>query len=203
MKRAWFATCLAVLWAVSAPAGAHRQTSGGDLSSPGPEHAVLDLLAGSWNVTIVFPDGRGGQLEGRATCEAVWTVGGRFLRQVYRSSFGGKPLEVVRYLGFDRHRGRYLEVHFESTHTDMLLGEGSIDVGRRVMTATGTHMDILAGRPAKVRTVTTIVDRDAFTLTMEYLDTAGQPARVVTLRHRRASARPSQPHSTISSTGMP
>lgn len=30
---------------------------------------------------------------------------GRFLRQEYSSTFAGKPLSVVRYLGFDRVAG--------------------------------------------------------------------------------------------------
>jgi hypothetical protein len=176
----------AVILAAPARQGGAARPAPEDRNAPGPEHAILGPLAGSWDVTISFPDGRGGLIAGRAACEAGWTFDGRFLRMSYRSSFGGRPLEVVRYLGFDRHRARYVEVHFESTHTDVLHSEGAIDAGARTLTAVGTHVDVLAGRPATVRTVTTIAGSDAFTLEMVYLDDAGRPARTVTLEHRRA-----------------
>ncbi len=49
-------------------------------------------------------------MEGKSTCEAQWVLDGRFLRQEYTSTFAGKPLTVVRYLGFDRHKGKYVEI---------------------------------------------------------------------------------------------
>ena len=66
---------------------------------------------------------------------------GRFLRQEYASTFAGKPLTVVRYLGFDRHKGKFVEIHFESTHTDVMHNEGTIsaDGKTRTMTTTGKN----------------------------------------------------------------
>ena len=125
--------------------------------------------------------------EGRAACEAAWVLDGRFLKLEYRATFNGRPLEVVRYLGFDRHRDRFVEIHFESTHTDVLNGEGTLGPDGRTITSHGWHVDVLAGRPAPVRTVTTFDGADAFSLDMHYLDEAGRAARTVTLKHDRRS----------------
>ncbi|MGQ0733379.1 MAG: DUF1579 family protein [Acidobacteriota bacterium] len=171
------------------PAPERIQQAPVDLNAPGPEHAALDPLAGVWDVTILFPDGRGGHMQGRATCQGAWTFDRRFLRLAYTSSIGGRPLEVVRYLGFDRHRGRYVEIHFESTHTDVLRSEGTVDLTRRTFSATGLHQDVIARRNTTVRTLTSIASQDAFTIEMAYLDESGTPARTVTLRHQRAGAR--------------
>jgi hypothetical protein len=51
---------------------------------------------------------------------------GRFVRLEYSSVFFGKPLTIVRYMGFDRLRGKYIELQFESAHTDVMQTQGDI-----------------------------------------------------------------------------
>jgi hypothetical protein len=94
-----------------------RQRAVADLGAPGEGHKKLDVLAGVWEVTLNIPVAPGRHVEGKASCEANWAMDGRFMRLEYSSNFGGKPLTVVRYLGFDRHKGKFVEAHFESTHT--------------------------------------------------------------------------------------
>ncbi len=157
-----------------------------DLNVPGEEHRKLDVLAGAWNVTVKFPVGPGKEIEGKSSCEAKWVMDGRFLRQEYSSSFAGKPLTVVRYLGFDRHKGKFVEVHFESSHTDVMHSEGAISRDGATITSQGTHIDVATGREVKVRSVTTMLDKDAFRLELFYGE--GKEAKAVTLTHKRKQA---------------
>lgn len=154
-----------------------------DLNAPGEEHRKLDSLAGNWDVTVRFPVGPDKTMEGKSSCEAKWVMDGRFLRQEYSSSFAGKPLTVVRYLGFDRHKGKFVEVQFESTHTDVMHNEGAVSNDGKTITCRGTHIDAATGKEATVRSVTAISDKDAFTLEMFY--TVGEQTRVITLVHKR------------------
>lgn len=62
-----------------------------------------------WGMSAIFIDIEGNQFA-LTSCEATWVMDGRFLRQEYSSIFVGKPLTVVRYLGFDRHKGKFVEV---------------------------------------------------------------------------------------------
>lgn len=156
-----------------------------DLNAPGAEHRKLDALAGVWDVTVKFPVGPGKEMEGQSSCEAQWVMDGRFLRQEYTSIFAGKPLTVVRYLGFDRHKGKFVEVQFESTHTDVLQSEGDISKDGKTITCRGTHIDSATGKEMKVRTVTTFRDANAFTLEMIYAEAEGKAAKTITLTHRR------------------
>lgn len=156
-----------------------------DLGAPGNEHKILDTLAGVWDVTVRFPVGPGKHMEGKSNCEAKWVFDGRFLRQEYSSTFRGKPLTVVRYLGFDRHKGKYVEVHFESTHTEVMHSEGAIDKDGKTITCLRKHIDAATGKEMKVRSVTTIQDKDAFKLEMIYLDGEGKEAKTITLTHKR------------------
>ena len=159
-----------------------------DLGAPGEEHKKLDLLAGDWDVALKIPIGPGKHVEGKSSCEAKWVMDGRFLRQEYSSIFMGKPLTVVRYLGFDRHKGKFVEVHFESTHTDVMHSEGDISNDGKTITCRGSHIEAATGKEVNVRTVTTFGDKDKFTLEMTY-NPDSKDSTTITLRHSRNTER--------------
>jgi hypothetical protein len=176
------ALCVGLLsWAAAGQA--QQKPKSDDLNAPGEEHRKLDALAGAWDVTVKFPAGPGRTMEGKSSCEAKWVMDGRFLRQEYSSIFAGKPLTVVRYLGFDRHKGKFVEVQFESTHTDVMHNEGVSSSDGKTITCRGTHIDAATGKEATVRSVTTLADKDAFTLEMFYI--VGEQTTVITLTHKR------------------
>ena len=142
-----------------------------DLNTPGQEHKVFDVMQGSWDVALKIPIGNDKYIDGKTFCKAEWVMDGRFIRLEYNSIFQGKPLTVVRYLGFDRYKNKYTETHFESTHTDFMTSEGNISADRKTITCWGNHVDVAVNKVVKVRTVTTFVDKDTFILEMIYTDT--------------------------------
>ena len=73
----------------------------------------------------------------------------------------------------------------ESTHTDVMHNEGTISNDGKAITCLGTGIDLATGKEAKVRTVTTIIDKDTFTLELQYADFEGKEAKAVTLTHKR------------------
>jgi hypothetical protein len=73
-------------------------------------------------------------------------------------------------------------VHFESTHTDVMHNEGDISTDGKTITCLGAHIDAASGKEVKMRTVTTIVDADNFTLKMFYM---GEETKKITLIHKR------------------
>jgi hypothetical protein len=137
------ALCEFFLASVAAQPPLNPQT---DVGVPGEEHKKLDMLAGVWDVSLKIPIGPGKDMQGTSSCDAKWVMDGRFLRQEYSSTFMGKPLTVVRYLGFDRNKGKFVEVHFESTHTDVMKSEGDISKDGKTITCWGTHIDLATGK---------------------------------------------------------
>jgi len=161
-----------------------QDVRGPNLDSPGDEHRRLDGLVGTWDVSVSFPLGPGKTGQGRSSLDATWVMDGRFVRQEYASTFMSKPLSVVRYLGFDRYKGKVVEIQFESTHTDVMQNEGTISPDGKTVTTFGEHVDTAAGRSVRVRSLTTFVDADTFTTELFY-DEGSPNAKKITLTHRR------------------
>lgn len=155
-----------------------------DRNAPGDEHRFLARLAGNWDVTVRFPAGPGRTIEGRSSMTATVVMDGRILRQEYSSTFGGKPLSVVRYIGFDRYARKFTEIQFESTHTDVLQSAGAFSADKRTIISNGRHVDTAAGKPVSVRSVTTFIDDNTFVIEMFY-DEGASSAKTITLTHRR------------------
>lgn len=162
-----------------------QQNTADNLNTPGNEHKILATMQGNWDVALKIPIGNGRFIDGKTSCVADWVIDGRFMRLEYNSTFQGRPLTVVRYIGFDRHTNKFTETHFESTHTDVMNSEGSISADGRTITCWGKHVDVAINQSVKVRTVTTFVDKYTFILEMVYTDSAGVDAKTVTLTHKR------------------
>jgi hypothetical protein len=159
-----------------------------DLSAPGEEHKKLDVLVGTWDVATKFVIAPGKEQEGSATCHAEWIMDGRFLRQDYSSTIAGKPFTVVQYLGFDRLKGKFFELHINCMHTDVMHNEGTISRDGKSITFLGPRIDSATRKEGKVRSVTTFVNKDTFTLEWYFIDADGKEAKVVTLTHKRKKA---------------
>lgn len=102
--------------------------------------------------------------------------------------FAGRPLTVVRYLGFDRHSQRFVEVHFERTHTDVMHSEGTLSEDGRTITSLGVHIDPATGTRVKVQSITTFGEGDTLTLELIYFNGEDEGTNRVLLAHRRRTA---------------
>ncbi len=151
---------------------------------PGPVHKRLNDLAGTWDVALTYTFG-GKEHAGKATCEAKWILDGRFLQQEYHSRFQGKPFHVVQLLGYDNPRKKTIEIMMDNLSTGLLHNEGSISDDGRVITNLGEGFDPSTNKPYKLRTVTTIVDNDHFTLEWFRINDGGKEEKVVSMAHTR------------------
>jgi len=64
-----------------------------------------------------------------------------------------------------------------------MRNEGAISGDGKTITCWGTHIDAATGKEASVRSVTTITDKEAFTLELFYGE--GKDATAITLTHKR------------------
>jgi hypothetical protein len=154
---------------------------------PGPIHQRLGELAGTWDVTVRYKLGEK-QQEGKAICEAKCILDNRFLQQDYSSRFQGRPFHVLQLLGYDNARKKTIEIMLDNLGTGVLHNEGSISDDGKVITNRGESRDPTTGMPYKLRTVTTIVDHDHFTLEWFRTDQDGKEEPVVSMSHTRKNS---------------
>ena len=112
-------------------------------------------------------------------------LGGRFLQQEYASQIQGQPFHVLQLLGYDNARKKSIEIMIDTMGTSVLHNEGTVSDDGKVITNSGEPLDPQTGKPYKLRTVTTIIDHDNFTLEWFRVDDAGKEAKVVSMSHTR------------------
>jgi hypothetical protein len=101
-----------------------------DIGKPGPEHAKLQPLAGSWTYTCKFwMDPSKPPLELTGTAELKWVLGGRFLEEkLAGTGFDGKPgFEGLGLFGYDNGQKKFTSTFACSMGTGTCAGVGDAD----------------------------------------------------------------------------
>lgn len=101
-----------------------------EAGKPGPEHAKLQALEGTWTYTCKFwLDPSQPPMESKGTIERKSVLGGRFLEErVTGTNFDGKPgFEGFGLLGYDNGRKQFTSAWSCNMGTGTCLGLGSAD----------------------------------------------------------------------------
>jgi Protein of unknown function (DUF1579) len=101
-----------------------------EAGKPGPEHAKLKPLVGSWTYTCKFwMDPNQPPMESKGTIERKLVLGGRFLEEkVTGTNFDGTPgFEGVGLIGYDNGQQKYTSTWHCNMGTGTHTGLGSAD----------------------------------------------------------------------------
>jgi len=142
---------------------------------------------GDWDVAVEFklPDGKAGK--GKSVCQTKFIMDGKFIHQEYKSKFMGKPLTVVQILGYDEFKKKFVEfqLHVNDKDAHTVHNEGDFSDGGKTLKLESDSIDGRSGKPAKLRTVTTITDNDHYRLEWFITEMGGKEERKVVLNHTR------------------
>ncbi|MBK7403649.1 MAG: DUF1579 domain-containing protein [Phycisphaerales bacterium] len=107
-------------------------------AKPVPEHEVLQRMVGTWDCQTKFWMAPGDPTEGTGTSEAQAVLGGRFVTQHFQlPDMMGRPFEGMGATGYDKSKGKYVNVWMDSFSTGFSTMEGEYDKGSKTMTWTG------------------------------------------------------------------
>lgn len=159
-------------------------------AQPGPEHAELGKLVGTWDVEALLWSAPGAD-PFRATfpAENRAILGGRFLESRSSGEMMGMPVEALSLLGFDRRHGKYTVVGFDTFGTYYVTAAGTLDPATRTITMDGTDEDPIT-RMTQVYTFhLRLVDPDTYVSDVVFHDPAhtggGGSFKAVELTYRR------------------
>jgi hypothetical protein len=154
-------------------------------ATPGPEHAALNSLAGSWKtVTKMWANPTADPMTSEGTCDRNWVMGGRYLLANYKGVFNGMPFEGMEVLGYDNMKKQYVSSWVDNMGTGIMLSQGAaMDPSTHSFTLSGSMTDPM-GNSSTMREVTSIVDGNTYTMTM-FANDRGQEAKMMEITYSR------------------
>lgn len=129
------------------------------------EHAALKFLVGEYNVVSHdYADPENPKKEtGTSTIKPI--MGGRYIRQIYSSTYGGVPFRGEGINGYDKGKGKFFGTWIDNFSTGVLVTEGDYDKQTHILTETGSSVGPMG--EMKVKLVTEPVPSPAkFKMTM-------------------------------------
>jgi hypothetical protein len=184
---------------VSAPAGADEKKpkNGGDpfeayeeAGKPGPQHKVLESLAGSWTYTLKMWMGPGAKpVESKGTSQNKMILGGRYLLQEAKGGMFGKEFLGRGVTGFDKGQGKYVSAWIDNFGTGISRSIGSADKSGKVLTFEREEIDPLTKKAEKGRDVIRILGKDKYVMEMYKILPGGKEFKVMEITSTRKGGR--------------
>jgi len=134
------------------------------LAAPGPEHARLTALCGSWDVELTFwfkPGAPGLTTKGTSTIRSI--LGGLFIEEKIDGLLNGTPFTTLSWTGFNTSTHEYEATRIASTNTVRIAENGAWDEQARRFELKGSYK--LAGDTWTQRTVIQPASADSMVAT--------------------------------------
>jgi hypothetical protein len=146
---------------------------------PGPEFDHLKNLVGTWDAAIKFSGG-----ESKGTMTYKMELGGLWLVGAFEGEFGGQKFEGRGLDSFDNGKKKYVSVWVDSMTTTPMITEGTYDKDSKTMTMAGESPG-QDGKPTKVKTITTVKDKDHLEFVMFMGGKEGKGEEMMTINYTR------------------
>lgn len=154
-------------------------------AKPGKHHEHLKAFVGTWEAKATFqmgPDAPPMKSKGSQT--DTLTAGGLWLITEYKGTMGEKPFTGHGILGYHESKKQYVGVWVDSMVDYLQVSEGKCSDDGKTLTTTS---EVLGrdGKPAKMKHVTKIVDKDHKTATFIMFGPDGEEMEIGTIEYTR------------------
>lgn len=147
------------------------------LPKPGPEHAKLEQLVGTWDCVA-----NDGQNDSKGTIVYKMELGGLWLGSDFNlgeGEFRGKGLDT-----YDALKKKYISVWCDSMSTTPLVFEGEYDQAGKVLTMVAEGR-LPTGDKAKFTSVTTHIDKDTHYFSLKMAGDDGKDMQLIKIKYTR------------------
>lgn len=165
---------------VSLSVGAFAQQSPPPAPKPGPEHAQLKTLEGTWDTVMTVADGK----KSKGVAIYKMECGGFWLTSDYKGDFEGAPFQGKGLDGYDPAKKKYVGVWVDSMLTVPMIMEGTRDESTKTTTMTGEAPGP-DGKPMKMKGVTKETDNNHMTFDMYMTGPDGKETKGFTIEYTR------------------
>ena len=150
-----------------------------DLPKPGPEHARLKEMEGTWDAVMEM----GGQ---KSKCVATYKsiCGGMWIESDFEGDLGGIQFKGHGLDGYDLQKKEYVGLWVDSMSSTPLNSVGTYDADKKTLKMTGTSTGP-DGKPAKHTMTSVMKDADHMTFKMSMVGPDGQEQPAFTIEYTR------------------
>lgn len=128
------------------------------LATPGKEHKALAATAGDWTAVTKYRMGPDAPWQdGKAELRNKSILGGRWVLQEFKSSYGGMPFEGLQILGYDNLKKKYVSTWRDTFSTWAVHTEGTASEDGKTIVMKGTMVDLLSPKGRPMKTIIKIV----------------------------------------------
>jgi len=152
---------------------------GQEFPKPGPEHAKLKELAGTWDAVM---DMQGQKSKATATYKSI--CGGMWLQSDFEGDLAGTKFQGHGLDGYDGQQKKYVGIWVDSMSSAPLHFEGNFDPRTKQLVMTGESLGP-DGKPQKFKNTTEHKDKDHFTFKMYMVDEEGKDQLAFTIEYTR------------------
>src|SRR5439155_2660987 len=147
---------------------------------PGPEHAHLKTIEGTWDTLMTMPDGK------KSKGQAIYKMecGGLWLTSEFKGEFEGADFQGRGLDGYDPAKKKYVSVWVDSMTTVPMFMEGTRDESTKTVTQTGESPGP-DGKPMKMKGVSKEIDNDYMTFELYVTGPDGKEAKMMTIAYTR------------------
>jgi hypothetical protein len=158
-------------------------------ATPGEGHAALKPIAGSWTATVkMWMQPGAPPQESSATSEAKWIMGGRYLQEDVKGTFGGMPFEGRGLTGYDNFKKKYVGTWIDNMGTGIETSEGTYDAATKTLTSASEGLDPMTGKTKKSRDLVRIEGDDKMVREMWTKGPDGKDFKVMEITYTRKAA---------------
>lgn len=153
-------------------------------AKPGPEHAELKKIEGTWDAVMKMaevPQPMPAVATYKMDCDGMW-LASDFKMDVPGFKYTGKGLD-----GYDQHKKKFVGIWVDSMSSAPMLMEGTHDAATKTTTLTGEGPG-QDGKPQKFKTVTKMADDDHMHFEMFMIDDGGKETSAFTIEYTRRKA---------------
>ncbi len=180
---AWFALLLGIT-----PLLAQDKKDAGDPSAPGPEHKLLEDLAGNYGAKVrAWVEPGKPPEESTGFMKRKMLFGGRFLQEEYEGKLGPESFTGMGIIGFDKIRKKFVLSWIDSMSTGFMTSEGTYDADKKTFTYQSEDFDPATGKKMKGRDILRIdnAEQQTFEMYRQPLEDGAKEFKVLEIIYTR------------------
>jgi hypothetical protein len=156
---------------------------------PGPEHKLLDRMAGSWNTLARYwPASDAKLVESKGTSQRKWILDGRFLMEELDGGNLVLPFRGLGLYGYDAFERKHTSAWVDTMNTSILTNLGTYDKTNDVVNFTGQYKDPWTGTRKPERGVTRFLGNDKHVLEIHVTESNGKEFKMLEITYTRQPA---------------